>query len=522
MNIDDGFRHLNRDDILHFFHFFDRDVNVQAAAQIMTQSLLSGGVWIEHPLGEMNNDNQQQLDNLRWSDWCKQLLRSLWAVGFAAATFQFDEEQRLVPTVLKLELLDVRMRRDEIGKCEFKYYTRNTPSDPEQHELPNVITFIDKPPDINLRLCSTVSGLLSDFTYEMHMLQCTVTAERARAQPMLITEQVESRYNPNDFTVTRMQDDALLGDGARSFQESMRALTGNNRMNESELETLQYDVRDMWQRYMNSEHMHNDSRLQYLSSDGRAMAAPQVLQTSLSAPAEIPLKPQQKLTRHVLPEAPANLIPFRTERQVRVFMAFSVPMSMAAHSKSKANTASAQLNNNKQDTASKDVFLNAQKELKNKLLSYIREMYRYMNYNTQLLELLMDSAKKRRKLDEGELKQKLEPRITIASLPDENLARELYELGLLKPEAYVQMMCQKYGMDERDFNKNPKPPLMSMDQQIEREKLQVEKQQMQSEEKLAKDTLKSQTHIAEEKIEVDKQKVKAQANKPKPKAAKKK
>ncbi len=474
MNIDDDFRQLNNNEVLQLFHFHDRDVNVQAATQILIQSLLSGGIWIDHPVPEFNKEQQRQFDNLVWSKWCTDILRSLWSVGFAAAILKQDDQERIIPSVLPLETLDIRMRRHDLGDCEFKYFTRVTPLQHQPKEIPNVITFVQKEPDCNFRICSTVSTLLMDYSYEMHMMQCTITAEKSRSQPLLVTESVDSRYDPSTLTLPRWAEDAMLGDGNRPFQDQIQ--------NESVMEKLQDETRYTWQRFLNSNQSSMDTRMKMFRGDGR----PPPKDSGVKLPPEVPLKPQQKLTRHVLAEVPANLLPFRTERQTRTFMAFGVPMSMSSTQGSKSNTSSSKVGGNSSDSSSKDMFLNAQKSLKQFLLSYIQTMYRFMNHNRNLLALIKNNTKAEKKLSNENLKQQNYAKITIASLPDETVADRLYELGLLKYDALVRIYCQKYGMDERDFNEKAVLPMISIDQKLNKEKIDADKLKTKTESSFSK------------------------------------
>lgn len=218
-HLDDGYRIMDPRQFGELLQFFDRDTNVQAASQILIQSLLSGGVWINYTPADADASSSKatqeelQVNNLIWGKWCADILRSLWAVGFAASIVIEDEDAKPTPFVLPLDQMEVRMHRDGIGTSQFKYYAAGEFGKPEQTEIENVVTFVYKDPDANFRLCSLVSTLMNDYSYEMHMLQCTLTAENYRCQPFLVTETVQQKQDPNAMVLARLGDDPMLGDG---------------------------------------------------------------------------------------------------------------------------------------------------------------------------------------------------------------------------------------------------------------------------------------------------------------------
>jgi len=491
--IDDGYRALNQDEIQQLFHFFDHDVNVKAAVQIMIQSLLSGGIWISHPFSDSNNKSQEQFDNIVWGRWSEDVLRSIWSIGFAPAMFKYDDAtESIIPCVLSLETIEVRMKRTDEGECDFRYFKRTHLGKAEAVEIKNVMTFVARYPDYNYRINSLIATLLMDFTLEMHMLQCTLLAERSRAQPYFVTEQVEARYDPNSITVARLFDDPFVGDGSRSYRESQQQQQQQQNSTSTaslSIERIQQERRQNWLRYLNSAQAAIDQRLR-IQGGGLASNVMNPASSINNTPQEIQLKPLQKLTRHVLPEAPLNLMTFRTERQVRVFMAFGVPMTMTRTHNQSNNRAQSNMGGAK-DSASKDVFLNAQKSLKQLLLSYILRMYHFMYHNTHVLKLLKKYKNENIKIDSGKIKQEIQPKVTIASLPDEEVAEKLYAMGMLKYDAFVRLYLQKYGMDESDFNKTPQLPMLSIDQQQNEDKLTIEKdkvkQQLQQQKQQAKE-----------------------------------
>lgn len=463
-HLDDGYRIMEPRQFIDLLGFFDRDTNIQAAFQILKQSLLSGGVWINYSPSDVDSTSsvatQQELqtNNLLWGKWCCDILRSLLATGIAGSSVKTEEEDGLVPFVLPLDQIEVRMLRDGQGNSIFKYYEYGQFGHPEQTEILNVVTFVYKDPDVNFRLCSVVSTLLPDYSLEMHMLQSTLTAEHYRCQPFLVTETVQAKHDPNAMVLARLGDDPMLGDGKHPHPDT----TCNPSIARFESER-RYNVT----RYLNSDKALIDTVMRNSTTPS---------QFNGPTPKEINLKPLQTLARHTLPEAPANLLPFRVERQARVFLAFGVPLSMSHSNTQKSNTASSTMGGGSKDSSAREVFLNAQNAWKCLLENYILKMHRFMHHNTRLLQVLHKHKEKKEVLSPGKLKKMITPSVKIASLPEDNVAEGLYSLGMLKYEAMVRMYRQKYGLDINDFNDEPVLPKMSFENELAERQLKQQKQ----------------------------------------------
>jgi hypothetical protein len=161
----------------------------------------------------------------------------------------------------------------------------------------------------------------------------------------------------------------MLGDGTRPYQEQ----NGMLRQEES----ITYEKL----RLLNS-HAYN-------TSIGIKQSQQQLKRMSQLPfnPTEIELKQNQKLTRHVLPEPPANLHIFREQRQARVFMSFGVPLSMTADNRVKASAIGKATTSN--SASSMEMFFNTQKELKQKLILWIKLQYKDMHYERALLNVFV-------------------------------------------------------------------------------------------------------------------------------------
>lgn len=131
--------------------------------------------------------------------------------------------------------------------------------------------------------------------------------------------------------------------------------------------------------------------------------------------------------------------------------------------------------NSSKDSATRDVFLNAQNSWKCLLETYILKMHRYMHHNTRLLNVLQSQKKKNQLLSPRKLQKLLTPTVKIASLPDDHIAERLYSLGILKYEAMVRMYRQKYGMDVNDFNETPDLPKLSFENELAERQLKQQK-----------------------------------------------
>lgn len=167
------------------------------------------------------------------------------------------------------------------------------------------------------------------------------------------------------------------------------------------------------------------------------------------APNEIQLKENQKLTKHVLPEAPLNLLQFRAERQSRCFLAFGVPMSHLNDQKKHTSKLS-NVGGSAQGSGSDTIFIHAQRELKQHVLGFIRLMYAEIHYN----RILLTKLSKSKKID-NKLIQNIMPDVSISSLPDDAIIDKLYNNGFLKYQAITDIYAAKYGLNKKMFNLFP-------------------------------------------------------------------
>lgn len=154
-------------------------------------------------------------------------MRSMWSVGFAACIFIEDPIYFGAPRVLSLEDVNVKYFKDEFGTTKFRYFKRMQASDMSgihritsigfEEEILNIKTFVLDAPTSSGALRSKMSMLLQDYKLEYHLLQCSVTAERARASPVIVTEMVEQKNNPYSIPTA-----ALTGELIKYLIDLMR------------------------------------------------------------------------------------------------------------------------------------------------------------------------------------------------------------------------------------------------------------------------------------------------------------
>lgn len=451
---------LNSAAICEALRFYDCDVNVQAASQIMMQSLLSGGIHFQHKGRQVDAHEDAWMSSV-WCDCMRAAARCAWSVGFFGVVAARHEEFGAQPRVLDLESLDIDMLQDDTGLCQFFAYSRLNRDfggfvgalarGRESEPIEGIEWFVVKAPTRGGDLRALVSTLWSDYALELATIEASVKADRARAESIIVTEPQMEKPNGNRLPqpwdtpslLSQAQGSQLKPDDYGSAVNTLDAYKQANDMALS--------------RYINT-----DAALGMTAVSKADMLAQQRRQarshSSPYQPVEIKLEENQRLARQVMPEAPPQLIQLRVERQQRVFMSFGVPLSMAADDR-KRKTAVQGGAKGASASQADDIFLNAQKALHRQMLLWVRQMYR-----TTMLQRdvghLMKTHKKAHAFDAQVILKAAMPDVIIASLPDESAIDKLYSIGALKYEAFKDFYSQKHGIPLSSFADKARPPII--------------------------------------------------------------
>lgn len=473
---DPRFVRLDESEISRALAFFDNDANVKTVFQVTMNSLLSGNISFRHK-GDTNNRYHGSTDDEKWqsmvySELCREIVRHLWAIGFAVVTYVPHPKYGARPVVLNIERTEAYYYLDVFNTPHFRFFERlqfpdsggsstsdfflglggkiGQSMDINRREIPNIHVFCTDAPANNGALRSRIMLLAPDLLFESHLLSCCMEADRQRANPSLVSEKDPPKSDRDAYTINNAGDV-----GPRSAVQSSFEGDGNQPgpLSEAQIRSIQKDV-------MHLDHVGAlmQEGMTRGSLDPNTMISRRKLMHGHTVE-EIQLETGRKLTHQVVPESPHEmLIKFRNARMERVLALFSVPMGMISQQSSLGSKTSMTEN-------SFIVYLDAQKYLKQLLISYLYEVYHHINDSTFAMDYLVDTIEKKKgKPTVPGLKQALKCEITMPGLPPEETVERLFLLGVLKYEAYTKFLHDKHAIPGEDFNEKPELSLTEMSQ----------------------------------------------------------
>ncbi len=434
------------------YTFYDTDTHIQSATNALLNSVLSSGVSLRHS-GKSQNRTETDWNNRVWSQWCRDVCRSVWVCGFAAVSYVEDLQHGYRPIVIDLRLVDIQVCIQHSAEPVFKYFDRlqlkaDAGNQPEQTEIVNIDTIVFTSPLKDGQLVSKMTTLWQDWQIETFFLNCAMTADKFRATPLLVTERIQEKFNQAANNSMLVNSDSHV---------SSLHLNQSRDAAQVSMDTLQSQMV-----YQKSEQLIRDPLGLSKQMRSSAYYAP-------DAPAEpyrMTLEDNVKVANHKLPETPTAWQYFAITRQHAVFAAFGVPPFGAAHRATAASSANKRQNvgsSSSTNDITEHIFLNTQQQLKTLLVGYIRRLYSHYGVVQKMVENQADSLEQEKEMfSDSELFEKSMPQITIASIPDEHIIDKLYCSGFLKYEATINMLAQKYGLDIEDFESKPKLSLQDL------------------------------------------------------------
>lgn len=477
-NHDPRFLRLDDAEIARALAFFDSDANVKTVFHVTMNALLSGNIAFRHK-GDTKNRYQDSSEHEKWQsmvycDLCREIVRHLWALGFAVVTYVPDAKYGARPVVMNIERTEVFYFLDVYNTPHFRFFERlqfpdsggsstsefflglggkmGQGLDINRREIPNVHVFCTDPPSNEGALRSRIMLLAPDVLFESHLLSCCLEADRRRANPSLVSEKDLPKADRDAYMITNAGD---VGPSTAGRVQSSFEGDGSNPapLSEAQIRSIQRDA-------MHLDHV--GALMKEGMSRGTLDPGLMIHRRRLAhghSVDEIHLETGRKLTHQLVPESPHEmLIKFRTARMERVMALFSVPMGMMSQQSSMGSKTGMTEN-------LLVIFSDAQKYLKQLLISYMREIYHHIHDATFAMDYLVETIeKKKEKPSLKGLKSALDCEITMPGLPPEHTVEKLFLLGIMKYEAYVKFMHNKHAIPEEDMNTKPELSLTEMSQ----------------------------------------------------------
>lgn len=468
--MDSSYRVLDTAEIDSLLFRYDNDPGIRTATHIHNSSIFSGGVTFQKKDGSKLDDAARKWYDTTWSRWGLKLLRHRDAIGWCATACQRHPKYVGVPVVLELSKMTIFYKTTTDGSSHF-YFLENIGStdsisrfiEMRKHDIatsgacgqssylyryiPNVVVFIDTPPFPNGCINSKVVVLAADLDMDEFLTDTTRAAIAARANPMIMLERVQDKFDPEAVVSSIQPTSMMLGNGSVPYEnrdDSMftesTAITGMSNGAQKEYEQKRFEY---------------SKALAMMGSNGMQNAA-QLAKDHIRAIAhqsqkEYYIGEGKRYVSSTVAEAPSDLLlAFRQARIERIFNVLGIPYSMVSQNSSTGGKTS--MNEN-----AMTVFVNTQKEAKQQLITYIGFMYDRIYYRFHALHDIVDTP-----IEQLDLKGIKHHGVSIimSGLPQDDVVSQMYMVGALKYEAYVKFMAAKHSIPLEDFNQTA---LVSLD-----------------------------------------------------------
>ncbi len=417
---------------------YDQDPNVRIVTEIKLNSLLAGDIIFSRG-SIVSRKKVDSIVSQLWGDWCRALMRNLWSIGFAAVVLVPNQaaNEEHPPPLLDLQQVCVRYRKDMYSNTFYEFYqkyprngtffmeTSSTSNSVLGDIIPNVhVIKLDEPNHEGV-VKSKMTGLTLDLEFESELMSCAATANRARCQPVIYTEMEKARYEPNavESAWNRAGPPGIAVGGSSAAS----SLPGD----------------DEHSNMMRMNHLAEMNRMQLDSTSS--------MSTAMRIPRLVDLDMGRKLARQVLPESPSDLIQFRMERRQTVFNLFGVPLSMITADTSTGASGAIVA---KQAEGINMVFNEDQKRLKLFLIHVMKNLYADRTKRLGLMQYT-ETLHHNEPVNEHRAREWRKVEVELPGLPDEASLRDMYLLGLLKPDKLIEYLSAKHGVPLSGFFDKP-------------------------------------------------------------------
>jgi len=477
---------------------YDRDCDIQTFSNASLNNALSGGILFTRK-GHLLREEARDWHNAVWSRWTRAVERMLFVAGFCVCSFvepyglspvetharhtsepdvkkeahvslktdsqitgPTPKRGRRMPTVLSVEHLEIKYCLDVHGEPHFRVWSTGGVAaglfgfssaygqgfglgdSVVPTRVPNVRVWVVDSPDRHGRIRSKFATLLADILYENHLLHAAFIADQLRAQPPLVTQRLPqskaptpaalgSSATPTCDSVTNENRGGFYGDGNKPYSNASGLVELLNVFNSDTLESMTGRVNSMLQRRIN-----NSASEQVYIEDGR------------------------QLVSQVLPEAPHDIIlGFRQSRMVRVALVFGITMpslTKTASAEKGGVQVKAAGNAGKDEDGSNSLYsVNFQREMKQRMIAYIRQMYRFIHSFEFATEALRDAKAtgKLAQLTREDLEDEIGVCVSFPGQPEDAMLSQLYKAGMLTYAAYINYMSTKHSIPIENFHEKP-------------------------------------------------------------------
>ena len=462
---DSSYSQLDGRYIATLMDIYDTDPVVKTASHIYQSSLFSGGVVFERPEAALSKDAAKWYDET-WTKWAKDVDRHITTLGWVATSYLPHRQYVGEPKVINLTNCLILYKLDIYKQAHFCFFEQVSFN--AKHGswnlkyIENVIVYVDKPPETNGKMNTTISVLYNDILMTKTIFDTTLLALNKRANPLLVVETVLAPHDPEAIISTISP--LLNGDEDEDMGRGSNSRATRARLEQEERKAYEYS-----------------KAASLLGGDGiekiNRIAAAQIAATIAKGVTEHHVGDGKKVANVHLPEGAYDLlITHRQAMNERVFNLFGIPIGMISQTSAFGENTS--MNEN-----AYTVFIYTQKTKKTQLINIMNNHY-FMIYRIfHTLEKLTKASQrsKQKQLqnndeesqegtegkggkdestdsiqemtnDADRFQQEVGIQIKLTGLPDVSALCQLFTEGTLKYEAYTKYMGLIHCLDPEDFN----------------------------------------------------------------------
>jgi hypothetical protein len=429
-------KEINSSKISQALLFYDTDRVVQDAVSMKLNHILGGGITFRRRAHRMT-PAAERWHSRTYTDLLRQIYRYGLACGFAAQSYKPHAEYIGEPILLDLARVEIYVLVDLWGSAHFKFFQSVTSAsmaasaDDANLEIENITIIAFNLPTAEGRIRSIADMLLPDYLTEIDLQDYTVMACKLKCFPPLVTELHEQRVDATQQLYSSYGVNSSLSMGAGSGADNTDTGLSSSARSESDRATKQA------LREFNSGAKPADG----ISSNGMhaAMYGNQVF-----------IDRDRTVARVDIAQEPNRYIEFSQKRRDDVFAFFSIPPGVVAPSGGSSQKSSASSIN------SMTVFINDQKQLKNRFLGIVQDMNASIATNRYILDGVMEGISKRQRRDANDIRLEAEIDVEMPGIPEDKVVLDLYMIGALSYDMVCDTMAAKHGLSRtRAFNARP-------------------------------------------------------------------
>jgi len=433
-----GWVDIDMEQVRSMMRIYRTDPNIRLAAGIDLREALDGTIDFAREGLVLGEDAKEWTSGV-WSRWAEETMSYRWAIGFVAVSWIPHPLYGKEPTVIPIERDNFRImyRRSNLGMHQWAILIQTTEIASGWKYMPDVRFFVKDPPDPNSgTLMSRVCSIYADAVYEKRLRDIAMWVNEQRALPMAIIEHVDAasgagatadktrftlasrggRGGPMSGKPQESREEERVVRKALEAAERVKRLTiaGGRDFNISVVEGA---VRDQLE-WEASEAGH--VRKLRLDTDEKYVPAP-------------------------VPETPEDIVRQSILQTQRVLLAWQWPPMMVLPENTQGKTLY---------TESQAEFIRRhRKDVKKEAVGMIRDHYRVLFEAEQVAEYVeqrgvrYDRIGRIIPITEDEVRRAAHVNITMPGIPERKEVDELWEMGILTPEALRTYVVANLGIN---------------------------------------------------------------------------